>query len=127
MIVEQGQKAMIDRFYNETPTHGRPKLFSVGINQTNPQFTDTELTNEVEFDTGITEKEFSIGYPTIDFNTYSAKYRLFINSLEANDNELNGVAIKDENGVVYSINRFEPQPKTSAVEISIIKTERIQE
>lgn len=123
MILINGIKALIDRFYNESPTYGHPEKFSVGINQTTPVFTDTALDEEVEFETSVTEKDFVSGYPIVDLTNYSAKFRMFINSLEANDEDLNGVAIKDSSGNVFSINTFEPQTKTSAVEISIIKSE----
>lgn len=123
MIVIKGIKALIDRFYNESPTYGTPSKFSVGKEQSNPQFNDTELDDEVEFEVGVTEKNFEAGYPIIDLDNYSAKFRAFINSLEANDEEINGFAIKDSSGNVYSINNFEPQTKTSSVELSIIKTE----
>jgi hypothetical protein len=123
MIVVNGIKAMVDRFYNESPTYGHPVEFSVGKNQTEPEFEDTELDDEIEFEAGITEKEFVSGYPIVTLSDYSAKFRMFLNSLEANDEDINGVAIKDSSGNVYSINKFEPQTKTSAVEISIIKSE----
>jgi hypothetical protein len=115
MIVKNGIRAFVDRFYNESPTYGNPSKFSVGKEQSNPQFNDTELDDEVEFEVGVTEKNFEAGYPIIDLDNYSAKFRAFINSLEANDEDLNSVAIKDASGNVYSINTFDPQTKTNSL------------
>jgi len=124
MITETGLKGMVDRFYSESPTYGNPSEFSVGITQETPTFTDTELTDEVEISTGVTSKEFVADYPVIDLDNLTVKMRVFLNSLEANDEELNGIAIKDSSGNVYSINKFATQNKTSAVELSIIKSEK---
>jgi hypothetical protein len=123
MQVKTGVKAILDRYYSETPTYLHPSKFSIGTTQDDPVFTDTALTDEIEFTVGVTEKDFESGYPVVDLDNLTGKTRLFINSLEANGESISGIAIKDSNGEVFSINKIDAQNKTSSVEIAIIKGE----
>lgn len=122
VLTNEAKKLIFDKAYNENSTYGVPKKFSVGTGTNTPTENDTQLQNEVQIQSGVYKKDFVSGYPIIDLTKKEVKFRMFLNSLEANGNQLSEVGIW-ENGQnkLFSRNTFEPQNKTSAVEISIIK------
>lgn len=124
-ITNEGIKAMLDRTYNPSSDYGVPSKFSVGVGTVDADFEDTALGTQVELTTGVEEKDFVTNYPQIDLDNLSVKFRLFLNTLEANENEISEVGIWEKgNNTMFSRNTFSPQSKTSAVEISIIKADR---
>lgn len=128
MLTTNALKQMLSKSYDSDSTYEVPSKFSVGTGQSEPTINDTALDNQIEFDTGIEEKDFVSGYPIVDLDNLTVKFRMFINSLEANDEELSELGIweKGEN-TLHSRNTFEAQNKTSTVEISIIKSDKFEQ
>jgi hypothetical protein len=127
MLTKNALKTILSRTYDNSSTYEVPSKFQIGTGDTAPTINDTELENSVEFEAGISEKSFVEGYPIINLTNLEVKFRMFINSLEANDNELTEIGIFEKgNNTLFSRNTFEPQNKTSEVELSIIKSEKFQ-
>jgi hypothetical protein len=125
MLTKNALKTMLSKTYDSASTYEVPTKFSVGTGTTTPTINDTTLDTQVEIETGVEEKVFITGYPILDLDNLSVKFRLFLNSLEANGNELTEVGIWEKgNDTLFSRNVFTAQNKTSSVEISIIKSDK---
>lgn len=118
---------MLSKTYDSSSTYEVPSKFSIGTGTTSPTYNDIELEDQVEIDTGIEEKDFVTGYPIIDLDNLSVKFRLFLNSLEANGNEITEIGIWEKGeDTLFARNTFDAQNKTSATEISFIVAHKFQ-
>lgn len=125
MITKNGLKQMLSKAFDSASTYEVPTKFSVGTSTTEPTINDTALGNQVDITTGVTKKIFLSGYPQIDLDNLTVKTRVFLDTLEANGNDLSEIGIWEEgNNELMSRNTFTPQTKTSSVEISIIKSDK---
>ena len=126
MITNDGKKIILDRTYNSSPTLSAPAQFKVGTGNTEATINDTDLENPVNID-GDNFKAFESGYPTQDTNTLTNTIRCFLNSLEANGNNLSefGIVNGDGTPLLFSRTVHTAINKTSSNEITYIIKERI--
>jgi hypothetical protein len=128
MITTTGHTIVLNRAFKETPDYTAPTIFSVGDGATDPTKSDTELESPVII--SATEyKDISTGYPAIDETKLEVSFRMFLNTLEANDEDLTEVGIfnDDTPKKIYSRDTFKELNKTNSVEVSILKKDRIVE
>ena len=116
---------MINRGFKATPDYTVPSLFKVGTGTTTPVVSDTDLVTPVTIDSGDT-KAFVSGYPTIDETNLEVTIRTYLNSLEANGNNLTefGVFNTDASELMVSRAVFTSITKNNTVEISFIEKEK---
>lgn len=125
MLTKEKFKQIISKSYDSASTYEVPTVFSIGTGTTTPTEDDVELDTQVDIDTGVQEQVFVSGYPIIDLDNLSVKFRMFLNTLQANGNDLSEIGIWEKgNNKLLSRDVFTPTTKTNSVEISIIKTEK---
>ncbi len=120
-----GNKVLINRTFKTTPDYLEPSVFKVGTGTTAPVVSDTDLETPVAIDGGNT-KAFVSGYPTIDETNLEVTIRAYLNSLEANGNNLTefGIFNTDGSPLMLSHSVFTSITKNNTVEISFIEKEK---
>jgi hypothetical protein len=126
IITTNGKKIILDRTYNSSPTLTAPSQFKVGTGTTTPALSDTDLVTPVDID-GDNFKDFVSGYPTQDTTALSNTIRCFLNSLEANGNNLTefGIVNADGTPLLFSRTVHTPISKSSSNEITYIVKDKI--
>lgn len=124
IFTSAGNKLSLNRTFKQTPDYAEPTVFKVGTGTTTPTIADTDLETPVTIDSEDI-KEFVSGYPVIDEINLEVTFRCFLNSLEANGNNLAEFGIFNEDASELMISRtvFNSINKTNAVEISFIEKE----
>lgn len=124
MITKGGIQQMISKAFDVNSTFETPTQFSVGKNTSKPSFIDTNVKDPIEITPGEYKKVFSIGYPMVDLEKLEVKTRMFLNTLEANDEDITEIGTFEQgNNTLLSRNVFTPITKTDSVEIAIIKSD----
>ena len=126
LITNSGKLIILDRTYNSSPTRTAPTLFKVGTATTTPALSDTDLGTAVDID-GDNFKGFVSGYPVLDTTSRKATIRAFLNSLEANGNDLTefGIVNTDGTKLLFSHTVHTAISKTISNEITYIIKDRI--
>jgi len=126
IITTNGKKIILDRTYNSSPTRTAPSQFKVGTGTTTPALSDTDLVTPVDID-GDNFKDFVSGYPTQDTTALSNTIRCFLNSLEANGNDLTefGIVNADGTPLLFSRTVHTSISKSSSNEITYIVKDKI--
>jgi hypothetical protein len=126
IITTNGKKIILDRTYNSSPTLTAPSQFKVGTGTTTPALSDTDLVTPVDID-GDNFKDFVSGYPTQDTTALSNTIRCFLNSLEANGNNLTefGIVNADGTPLLFSRTVHTSISKSSSNEITYIVKDKI--
>ena len=126
IITTSGKKLILNRTFLSSPTITAPVQFSIGTGTTAPAAGDTDLETPVSID-GDNFKAFVSGYPVLDTTNLQSTIRCFINSLEANGNDLTefGILNSDATKQLFSRAVFTAISKTSSNEITIIQKDKI--
>ena len=126
IVTTVGKKLILNRTFKATPDYTAPSLFSVGTGTTTPVIGDTGLGTAVSID-GDNFKEFVSGYPSLDETNIQSTIRCFINSLEANGNDLTEFGILNSDGtkILFSRAVFTTLSKTSSTEVTFIQKDKI--
>jgi len=121
IITTDGKKIILDRTFNSSPTRTAVSQFKVGTGTTTPAITDTDLVTAVDID-GDNFKDFVSGYPTQDFTALSNTTRCFLNSLEANGNNLTefGIVNSDGTPLLFSRTVFTTISKSTSNEVTFV-------
>ena len=128
IITTNGKGIALNRTFLATPTKLAPSQFEVGTGTTAPTIGDTDMETKIALDGGSTYfKDFVSGFPTLDTTNIQATTRLFLNTLEANGNNLSEVGVfnKDATPVLFSRSTFTSLSKTSSIEVTIIEKDKI--
>ena len=122
IVTFQGKKLILNRTFKATPDYTTPSLFSVGTGTTDPVVGNTTMETPVSID-GDNFKAFVSGYPSLNETTLQSTIRCFINSLEANGNDLTEFGILNSDGtkILFSRAVFTALSKTSSTEVTIIQ------
>ena len=126
LITSAGKGIAIDRTFLAAPTKLSPTQFKVGTGTTEPTSSDTDLETAVTI--GATNlKDFVSGFPTIDAINNQATSRMFLNTLEANGNNLTEVGAfnKDGTEVMFSRTVFPVISKTNLIEVTFIEKDKV--
>jgi hypothetical protein len=128
IITTNGKGIAINRTFLATPTKTAISQFKVGTGTTEPTIANTDLENSVTLD-GISLyfKNFVTGFPTVDTVNNQATTRMFLNTLEANGNNISEVGTFNTDGtpIMFSRTVFTPITKTAVNEITFIQKDRI--
>ena len=122
IITTSGKKIILNRSFKATPDYTAPSLFSVGTGTTAPTVSDTDLETPISID-GDNFKGFVSGYPSLDETNIQVTTRCFLNSLEANGNDLTEMGVFNADGtpVLFSRSTFTSLSKTSSIEVTFIE------
>lgn len=125
-VTNEGLKIFLNRTFKEIPDYTTPTVFSVGTGTTTPQVTDTDLDTKVNINGGDT-KAFVSGYPTLDETNLQVTIRCFLNTLEANGNDISefGLFNADTTPKMYSRAVFTALNKSSTVEITFVQKDKL--
>ena len=128
MITNSGFKIAINRIAKSIPDYTPVSQFKVGITQATPTITDTDLTSPVIISGASYLKDITDSECTIDENTYESTSTSYINSVEANGNDLNGIGIFNTDGTpkMEDITDFTTITKGSSVEVVIEIINRVR-
>ena len=124
IVTTNGKGIVLNRTFLATPTQLAPSQFEVGTGTTAPVVGDTDLETKVTLDGGSTYfKDFVSGFPTLDTTNIQATTRMFLNSLEANGNDLTEMGVFNADGtpVLFSRSTFTSLSKTSSIEVTFIE------
>lgn len=126
VVTDNGKLITVNRTFLSSPTITAPSLFSVGTGTTTPTISDTSLETPVNINGGQT-KAFLSGFPTIDATNFQSTIRCFLNSLEANGNNLTewGVFNSDGSPLMFSRMVFTSITKTSSLEVTLIEKDKV--
>ena len=126
IVTTSGKKLILHRTFTASPTITAPSLFSVGTGTTDPVVGNTTMETPVSID-GDNFKAFVSGYPSLNETTLQSTIRCFLNSLEANGNDLTEFGILNSDGtkVLFSRAVFTALSKTSSTEVTIIQKDKI--
>ena len=126
LITTNGKKIILDRTFTASPTLTAPSQFKVGTGTTAPTLADTDLGTAVSID-GDNFKAFVSGYPVLDTTNIQATTRCFLNSLEANGNDLTefGIVNSDGSPLLFSRAVHTAISKTTSNEITYIQKDKI--
>ena len=124
---KQGSILALHRLFTESPTYSAPSLIEIGTGTTAPTVSDTSLQTPVELTSGVYFANFSAGYPVIDETNLQVTIRGFINSLQANGNNLSEFGIFNSDGTKKMVSRctFTPITKTDQIEISFVEKDKL--
>ena len=128
IITSTGKGIAIDRTFLAVPTKLSPTQFKVGTGTTAPTIADTDLETAIAIDGGSQFlKDFITGFPTVDLVNNQATTRMFLNTLEANGNDLTEVGCFNEDGspVMFSRTVFPVVSKTNLIEVTFIEKDLI--
>lgn len=125
IFTNNGLKVMLNRMFKTTPDYLEPSLFKVGTGTTTPTTSDTDLETPVTID-ATTTKAFLSGYPVLDETNLQATIRCFLNSLEANGNNLTEFGVFNNDTTKKMISRFIHTAinKTSSIQISYVEKDK---
>jgi hypothetical protein len=125
-ITTSGKKLILNRTFKSTPDYTAPSVFSVGTGTTDPVVGNTTMEAPVSID-GDNFKAFVSGYPSLNETTLQSTIRCFINSLEANGNDLTEFGILNSDGtkILFSRAVFTALSKTSSTEVTFIVKDKI--
>lgn len=125
-ITTDGKKIILNRAFKSSPDYLAPSQFKVGTGTTTPTVSDTDLETPVAIDGG-NFKDFVSGYPSLDETNSQVTFRCFLNSLEANGNNLTEFGIVNEDGTPLLFSRavHTSISKTSSVEITYISKDKL--
>jgi hypothetical protein len=94
LLTNNGKKIFLNRISKSTPDYTELNQFKVGTEQDDPTINDEDLTNPADLTgSGVYFKNFVSGYPTINETELYSIIRCFLETNEANGNELNGFGI----------------------------------
>ena len=126
IITTDGKKIILDRTFNSSPTRSATSQFKVGTGTTTPVLGDTDLETPISID-GDNFKDFVSGYPTQNMTSLSNTTRCFLNSLEANGNDLTefGIVNSDGTPLLFSRTVHTVISKTTSNEITYIVRDKI--
>ena len=94
LLTNNGKKIFLNRISKSIPDYTELNQFKVGTGQNDPSITDTDLTSPVDLTgSGVYFKNFVSGYPTINETELYSTIRCFLETTEANGNELNGFGL----------------------------------
>lgn len=122
IITTDGLLITLDRTFLSSPTRTAPSQFKVGTGTTTPTLSDTDLETPVNID-GDNFKNFVTGYPVLDETSIKSTIRCFLNSLEANGNDLTefGIVNSDGSPLLFSRAVHTSISKTSSIEVTYIE------
>jgi len=129
---ENGFKTMLHRAYTKNADLSStlylvPEQFKVGVTQSDPAFTDTDLDNPVLIDGGYF-KDFVSGYPTFDYTNFQVTIRCFLDTSEANGNDIEAIGIfnKDTTPLMQTVVKLSTsESKTTNDEFAFVIKERL--
>ena len=126
IVTTAGKGLILNRTFLDTPTISATTRFKVGTGTTAPALADTDLETPVSID-GDNWKDFVSGFPTLDVPSLSATTRMFLNTLEANGNNLTEVGSFNTDGtpVMFTRSTFTPIAKTSSIEVTFIEKDKV--
>lgn len=126
LITNAGKDIIFDRAFRATPTKTTISQFKVGTGTTAPTLADTDLETPVNID-GDNFKNFVSGYPVLDTTNRQITVRAFLNSTEANGNDLTEFGLFNTDGtpVCFSRNTFTSISKSTSIEISFIEKDKL--
>ncbi|MCF7861154.1 hypothetical protein K9M79_02825 [Candidatus Woesearchaeota archaeon] len=118
---------MLNRTFKATPDYLEPSVFKVGTGTGTPEVSDTDLGTAVIISGGAYIKDFISGYPILDETNLQATIRCFLNSLEANGNNLTEFGIFNEDGTPLMFSRAVHTAinKTSSVQIAYVEKDKL--
>ena len=122
IITNDGKQIMLDRTFLSSPTLTPPSQFKVGTGTNTPVVTDTDLQTPVNINGGQL-KNFVAGFPSIDTVSVQATMRSFLNTLEANGNDLTefGAFNGDGTPLLFSRTTHPVISKSTSVEVTYIE------
>ena len=120
MITNNGFKIAINRIGTDTPDYDVVSQFKIGKDQVSVSATDTDLTTPVEISGGAYFKDLSEA-PYVDEANYEITTTSYLNSVEANGEDLNAIGVfnKDSTPLMQDIFMFTPITKSDSVGIVI--------
>ena len=120
---DSGNKVALNRLFKATPDYLAPSLIKVGDGTTTATALDTDLDSAVELTAGVSYASFSSGYPTLDESNLQVTIRSFINSLQANGENLTefGIFNSDSSKLMVSRTVHTVIAKTSSIEVSYVE------
>jgi len=123
IVTTKGKGIVLNRTFLATPTQLAPSQFEVGTGTTAPVVGDTDLETKVILSGADYFKDFVSGFPTLDTTNIQATTRMFLNSLEANGNDLTEMGVFNADGtpVLFSRSTFTSLSKTSSIEVTFIE------
>jgi hypothetical protein len=126
LITTNGRKIILNRAFMSSPDYTAPSQFKIGTGTTTPVVGDTDLETPVNID-GDNFKGFVLGYPVLDETNMQATIRCYLNSLEANGNDLTefGIVNGDGTPMLFSRTVHTVISKTSSIEITYIEKDKI--
>lgn len=126
LITTSGKGIILDRTFLAVPTKTAMSQFKVGTGTTEPALADTDIETGVNINGGAF-KDFVNGFPTLDTVNNEATTRMFLNSLEANGNDLTEMASFNADGspVMFSRVVFTVVSKTTSNEVTFIQKDRM--
>ena len=93
IITNEGKKIVNNRVFKPVPDYNAVSQFKVGIDQTTPQITDTDLGTAVEITAGVYFKDIDSTSPEIDEVNSEVTITTFLNSAQADGNNLNAIGL----------------------------------
>ncbi len=122
-----GNKVTLNRTFKSSPDYTVPSLIKLGDGTTTPSIADTDLENEVELTGGVYYASFSSGYPVLDEPNLQVTIRSFINSLQANGENLTefGTFNSDASKLMVSRTVHTVIAKTSSIEVSYVEKNKL--
>ena len=126
IITNSGKLIILDRTFNTSPTRTSPSQFKVGTGTTTPSLSDTDLVTPVDID-GDNFKGFVSGYPLIDETTGQVTTRCYLNTLEANGNDLTEFGLVNTDGTPQLFSRAVHTiiSKTTSNEVTYIQKDKV--
>lgn len=132
ILTNNGKKVLLYRAFTVNASlsateYLAPTKFKVGINGTTPDITNNDLDDPVEITTGVYTKSFVTGYPSINLTTNEVTTRLYLNSLEANGNDIDSVGLFNEDTapLMLSQDYMRAESKSSTDEFIYVIRDRI--
>ena len=132
IITNNGKNILLYRAYTENADlsaiqYLAPTQFKVGVANGTPAVGDTDLDTPVEITAGVYLKDFVTDYPSIDLTNNEITTRCYLNSLEANGNDINAVGIfnEDSSPLLFSEDVMTAESKSNTDEFAYIIKDRL--
>lgn len=132
LVVNGGKSIMLYRaFTNNSDLSANTNLpatqFKVGVSSGTPTIADTDLANPVAIQAGIDFKDFVDGYPSINYTNFEVTTRCYLDSSEANGNDIDGIALfnNDSTPQMLSVHTMLAESKSDTDEFSFIIRNRL--
>lgn len=124
-IVNNGFKILLNRGFNATPDYKQVTQFKVGTSQSATQITDTDLDNPADITIGVTTKD--LDSVSVSETNYEATRVAYLNTLEANGNNIDSIADFNEDATakMHSVFKFSSVSKSNTDELKFYLRSRL--